>query len=44
MTINENIDQLTPKYTPEEIIAKLQAHPKFGSQIKPITKHQSDRI
>ena len=27
------------KYTPEEIIAKLQAHPKFGSQIKPITKH-----
>jgi DNA helicase-2/ATP-dependent DNA helicase PcrA len=31
----------SPKYTPEEIIAKLQAHPKFGSQIKPITKHQS---
>ena len=29
------------KYTPEEIIAKLQAHPKFGSQIKSITKHQS---
>ena len=29
------------KYTPEEIIAKLQSHPKFGSQIKPITKHQS---
>jgi DNA helicase II / ATP-dependent DNA helicase PcrA len=29
------------KYTPEEIIANLQAHPKFGSQIKPITKHQS---
>jgi DNA helicase-2/ATP-dependent DNA helicase PcrA len=29
------------QYTPEEIIAKLQAHPKFGSQIKPITKHQS---
>ena len=29
------------KYTPEEIITKLQAHPKFGSQIKPITKHQS---
>ncbi|MDE3228104.1 MAG: ATP-dependent helicase, partial [Acidobacteriota bacterium] len=29
------------KYTPEQIIAKLQAHPKFGSQIKPITKHQS---
>jgi hypothetical protein len=22
MTINENIDPLTPKYTPEEIIAK----------------------
>lgn len=32
------------KYTPEEIIAKLQAHPKFGSQIKPITKHQSEII
>ena len=30
-----------PRYTPEEIIAKLQEHPKFGSQIKPITKHQS---
>ena len=29
------------KYTPEQIIAKLQAHPKFGAQIKPITKHQS---
>ena len=29
------------RYTPEEIIAKLQAHPKFGSQIKPITTHQS---
>jgi DNA helicase-2/ATP-dependent DNA helicase PcrA len=41
MTINENINPLTPKYTPEQIIAKLQAHPKFGSQIKPITKHQS---
>ena len=32
---------IQPKYTPEQIIAKLQAHPKFGSQIKPITKHQS---
>ena len=32
---------MSAKYTPEEIIAKLQAHPKFGSQIKPITKHQS---
>ena len=41
MTIHENVDPLTPRYTPEEIIAKLQAHPKFGSQIKPITKHQS---
>lgn len=29
------------KYSPEEIIAKLQAHPKFGASIKPITKHQS---
>jgi len=28
----------TVKYAPEEIIAKLQAHPKFGSQIKPITR------
>ena len=35
------INSMQPKYTPEEIIAKLQAHPKFGSQIKPITKHQS---
>jgi DNA helicase-2/ATP-dependent DNA helicase PcrA len=34
-------ESIQPKYTPEEIIAKLQAHPKFGSQIKPITKHQS---
>lgn len=32
------------KYSPEEIIAKLQAHPKFGSTIKPITKHQSQII
>ena len=28
-------------YSPEEIIAKLQAHPKFGSTIKPITPFQS---
>ena len=41
MRNHENAAPLTPKYTPEEIIAKLQAHPKFGSQIKPITKHQS---
>jgi DNA helicase-2/ATP-dependent DNA helicase PcrA len=34
-------EPIQPKYTPEQIIAKLQAHPKFGSQIKPITKHQS---
>jgi uncharacterized secreted protein with C-terminal beta-propeller domain len=34
-------ESIQPQYTPEEIIAKLQAHPKFGSQIKPITKHQS---
>ena len=34
-------ESIQPKYTPEQIIAKLQAHPKFGSQIKPITKHQS---
>jgi hypothetical protein len=33
MTTNQNLDRLTPKYTPEEIIAKLQAHPKFGSQL-----------
>ena len=32
---------LDAKYSPEEIIAKLQAHPKFGASIKPITKHQS---
>jgi len=32
------------KYSPEEIIAKLQAHPKFGSQIKGITSHQSEII
>ena len=29
------------KYSPEEIIAKLQAHPKFGASITPITKFQS---
>jgi DNA helicase-2/ATP-dependent DNA helicase PcrA len=33
-----------PTFTPEQIIAKLQAHPKFGSQIKPITVHQSQII
>ena len=32
---------MSAKYTPEQIIAKLQAHPKFGSEIKPITEHQS---
>jgi len=32
------------KYSPEEIITKLKAHPKFGSQISPITKHQSEII
>ena len=32
---------MSAKYTPEQIIEKLQAHPKFGSQIKPITSHQS---
>ena len=32
---------MNAKYTPEQIIAKLQAHPKFGSGIKPITEHQS---
>jgi len=32
------------KYSPQEIIAKLQAHPKFGSQIKPITSHQAQII
>ena len=29
------------KYTPEEIIAKLQANSKFGSEIKSISKYQS---
>ena len=33
--------RLNAKYSPEEIIAKLQAHPKFGATIKPITKFQS---
>ncbi len=32
---------LNALYSPEEIIAKLQAHPKFGATIKPITKFQS---
>ena len=32
------------KYTPAEIIAKLQAHPKFGSQISPITPQQAQII
>ena len=32
---------LNAKYSPEEIIAKLQAHPKFGATIKPITSFQS---
>lgn len=32
---------LNAKYSPEEIIAKLQAHPKFGATIQPITKFQS---
>ena len=35
---------MSAKYTPEQIIEKLQAHPKFGSQIKPITSHQSSII
>lgn len=35
---------LNAKYSPEEIIAKLQAHPKFGATIQPITKHQSSII
>ena len=35
---------LNAEYSPEEIIAKLQAHPKFGATIKPITKHQSSII
>ena len=29
------------QFSPEEIIAKLQAHPKFGKTISPITKFQS---
>ena len=32
---------LDAKYSPEEIIAKLQAHPKFGATIAPITAFQS---
>lgn len=32
---------LDAQYSPEEIIAKLQAHPKFGAMISPITKFQS---
>lgn len=32
---------LDAQYSPQEIIAKLQAHPKFGSTIKPITPFQS---
>ncbi|MEY4967644.1 MAG: hypothetical protein RIQ73_343, partial [Actinomycetota bacterium] len=32
---------LDAQYSPQEIIAKLQAHPKFGATIKPITKFQS---
>ena len=32
------------QFTPEEIIAKLQAHPKFGSSIKPVTAYQSEII
>ncbi len=32
------------QFTPEEIIAKLQAHPKFGSSIKPVTSYQSEII
>ena len=35
---------LDAKYSPEEIIAKLQAHPLFGAEIKPITKYQSQII
>ena len=35
---------LEAKYSPEEIIAKLQAHPKFGSSIMPVTSHQSEII
>ncbi len=32
------------KYSPEEIIAKLQAHPKFGASIKSVTRYQSEII
>jgi len=32
---------LDAQFSPEEIIAKLQAHPKFGKTISPITKFQS---
>ena len=32
---------LDAQFSPEEIIAKLQAHPKFGATIAPITKFQS---
>ena len=32
---------LEAEYSPEEIITKLQAHPKFGSTIAPITRFQS---
>jgi len=32
---------LDAQFSPEEIIAKLQAHPKFGATISPITKFQS---
>lgn len=35
---------LDAQYSPEEIIAKLAAHPKFGAEIKPITKYQSKII
>ena len=35
---------LEARYSPEEIIAKLQAHPKFGSSIKPVTSYQSEII
>ena len=35
---------MQPRYSPEEIIAKLQAHPKFGASIAPITSHQSEII
>ena len=35
---------LVAQYSPSEIIAKLQAHPKFGSTIQPITPHQSEII